>query len=116
MSGQNALRPQFAGQFPGTSYRFITGGLVSRVINFGSETAIEAEVLGCDLATAEALSREVARIMQSTEGVADVKVSRDANDPQFEVTVDRQKAAAAGLSQRDVAQAALSSRSTPTPA
>lgn len=103
----NALRPKFAGQFPGTTYRFVTGGIVSRVINFGSETAIEAEVLGYDLPTGEALAREVARIMQATEGVADVNISRDANYPQFEVKVDRQKAAAAGLSQRDIAQAAL---------
>ncbi len=103
----NALRPRFAGQFPGTTYRFIAGGLVSRIINFGSETAIEVEMLGYDLATAEALSREVARLMQATEGVADVTVSRDANYPQFELTVDREKAAAAGISQRDIAQAAL---------
>jgi multidrug efflux pump subunit AcrB len=103
----NALRPKFAGQFPGTVYRFVTGGIVSRVINFGSETAIEAEILGYDLPTGEALAREVARVMQSTEGVADVNVSRDANYPQFEVRVDREKAASAGLSQREVAQAAL---------
>ena len=102
-----AIRPKFSGQFPGTRYQFIAGGVVSRVINFGSETAIEAEILGYDLATAEALSREVARLMRDTEGVADVNVSRDANYPQFEVVVDREKAASAGLSQRDVAQAAL---------
>src|SRR2546430_224672 len=103
----NAIRPKFTGQFPGTRYQFVSGGLVSRVINFGSETAIEVEILGYDLATAEALSREVARIMQATEGVADVTVGRDANYPQFEVKVDREKAASVGLSQRDIAQAAL---------
>jgi CzcA family heavy metal efflux pump len=102
-----ALRPMFAGQFPGTRYQFVAGGLVSRIINFGSETAIQAEILGYDLPTADALSREIARIMQATEGVADVNVSRDANYPQFDLVVDRQKAAVAGISQRDVAQAAL---------
>jgi multidrug efflux pump subunit AcrB len=102
-----AVRPKFAGQFPGTVYRFIPGGIVSRVINFGSETAIQAEILGYDLATGEALAREVARVMLQTSGIADVHVSRDGNYPQFQVNVDRQKAAAAGLSQRDVAQAAL---------
>src|SRR5207245_5506537 len=45
--------------------------------------------------------------MQATEGVADVTVGRDANYPQFEVKVDREKAASVGLSQRDIAQAAL---------
>jgi CzcA family heavy metal efflux pump len=103
----SAIRPKFAGQFPGTRYQFVAGGVVSRVINFGSETALAAEILGYDLATAEALSREIARIMRETNGVADVNVSRDGNYPQFEVTVDREKAASAGLSQRDVAQAAL---------
>src|SRR2546425_816520 len=103
----NAIRPKFTGQFPGTRYQFVSGGLVSRVINFGSETAVAVEILGYDLATAEALSREVARIMQATEGVADVTVGRDANYPQFEVKVDREKAASVGLSQRDIAQAAL---------
>src|SRR3989442_880541 len=102
----NAIRPKFTRQFPGTRYQFVSGGLVSRVINFGSETAIAVEILGYDLATAEALSREVARIMQATEGVADVTVGRDANYPQFEVKVDREKAASVGLSQRDIAQAA----------
>src|SRR5438093_1286265 len=103
----NAIRPKFTGQFPGTRYQFVSGGLVSRVINFGSETAIAVEILGYDLATAEARSREVARIMQATEGVADVTVGRDANYPQFEVKVDREKAASVGLTQRDIAQAAL---------
>src|SRR5437867_1652522 len=103
----NAIRPKFTGQFPGTRYQFVSGGLVSRVINFGSETAIAVEILGYDLATAEALSREVARIMQATEGVADVTVGRDASYPQFEVKVDREKAASVGLTQRDIAQAAL---------
>ena len=102
-----AVRPKFAGQFPGTIYRFVPGGIVSRVINFGSETAIQAEVLGYDLATGDALGRELARVMQQTAGIADVYVSRDGNYPQFQVNVDRAKAAAAGLSQREVAQAAL---------
>jgi CzcA family heavy metal efflux pump len=103
----NALRPKFAGRFPGTSYRFVPGGLVSRTINFGSETALEVEILGYDLAGAEAVSRDVAQLMQATEGVVDVNVSRDANYPQFDVTVDRKKAAAVGLSQREIAQAVL---------
>jgi CzcA family heavy metal efflux pump len=103
----NALRPRLAGQFAGTTYRFVPGGLVSRTINFGAETALEVEILGYDLAAAEALSREASQILKTTEGVADVTVSRDANYPQFEVMVDRAKAAASGISQRTIAQAVL---------
>src|SRR5437773_677982 len=103
----SALRPRFAGKFPGTTYRFVPGGLVARTINFGSETALEVEVLGYDLGAAAALSREIARLMESTDGVTDVTTSRDANYPQFEITVDREKAAAAGLFQRGIAEAVL---------
>jgi len=103
----NVLRGKFAGQFPGTTYRFIPGGIVSRVINFGSDTAIETEILGYDLATGDALAKEVARVMGRVGGLADINISRDSNYPQFDVQVDREKAAAAGLSQREVAQAAL---------
>src|SRR5213080_1283467 len=102
-----ALRPRFAGKFPGTTYRFVPGGLVARTINFGSDTALEVEVLGYDLGAADALSRELARIMASTSGVTDVTISCDANYPQFEITVDREKAAAAGLFQRGIAEAVL---------
>jgi len=102
-----ALRPRFAGKFPGTTYRFVPGGLVARTINFGSDTALEVEVLGYDLGAADALSRELARIMESTSGVTDVTISRDGNYPQFEITVDREKAAAAGLFQRGIAEAVL---------
>jgi multidrug efflux pump subunit AcrB len=45
--------------------------------------------------------------MRETPGVADVQISREENYPQFSVLVDREKAAAAGLSQREIAQAAL---------
>src|SRR5437870_10263644 len=103
----SALRPRFAGKFPGTTYRFVPGGLVARTINFGSETALEVEVLGYDLGAADALSRELARILESTSGVTDVTLSRDAHYPPFHITVDREKAAAAGLFQRGIAEAVL---------
>ena len=45
--------------------------------------------------------------MRDVPGVADVQISREGNYPQWSVVVDREKAATAGLSQRDVAQAAL---------
>jgi CzcA family heavy metal efflux pump len=102
-----ALRPRFTGQFPGTVTYFNLGGIVSRVLNRGSQNPLEVEVLGYDFADAQVAAGEVARVMREVPGVADVQVSREANYPQFSVVVDREKAATAGLSQRDVAQAAL---------
>ncbi len=102
-----ALRPKFGGQFPGTTYQVQFGGIVSRVLNFGAQAPIEVEQLGYDLRDAQAVAREVARTLQETQGIADVFISREENYPQFDILVDREKAASAGLTQRDIAQAAL---------
>src|SRR5215470_10462274 len=102
-----AIRPKFGGQFPGTTYQVQFGGIVSRILNFGAQAPIEIEQLGYDLRDAQTVSREVARTLTETQGVADVFVSREENYPQFDIVVDREKAATAGLSQRDIAQAAL---------
>ncbi len=103
----NAIRPRFAGEFPGSLTFFNLGGIISRVLNRGSQNPLEVEVLGYDLDDAPGVARAVAQVMRDTPGVADVQVSREGNYPQFSVVVDREKAATAGLSQRDVAQAAL---------
>src|SRR5206468_3576830 len=68
---------------------------------------LEVEVLGYELAAAEALAGEIARILHSTEGVTDVTVSRDANYPQVEIVVDREKAASVKLSQRTISETVL---------
>jgi hydrophobe/amphiphile efflux-1 (HAE1) family protein len=103
----NAIRPKFAGLFPGTVTYFNLGGIVNRVLNRGSQNPLELEVLGYDLADAQVAARQVAGLMRDTPNVADVQISREENYPQFSVAVDRVKAAAVGLSQRDIAQAAL---------
>lgn len=103
----DALRPRLAGQFPGAVTFFNLGGIVSRVLNRGAQNPLEVEVLGYDLEAAQAAAREVARVVREVPQVADVQISREENYPQFSVIVDRQKAATAGLTQRDIAQAAL---------
>jgi len=102
-----AMRPRLSGQFPGTTMQVVFGGIVSRVLNTGSQSAIEVEQLGYDLKAAQTTAQEVARVMQEISGVADVFISREENYPQFDIVVDREKAASAGLTQRDIAQAAL---------
>jgi multidrug efflux pump subunit AcrB len=103
----NAIRPKFAGQFPGTVTFFNLGGIINRVLNRGSQNPLEVELLGYDLADAQAAARQVAGLMREVPNVADVQVSREENYPQWSVEVDREKAATAGLTQRDIAQAAL---------
>src|SRR5215471_2656215 len=103
----DAIRPKIGGQFPGTTYGVQFGGIVSCVLNSGSDAPIQIEQLGYDLKRARDLSRQVARALQDVPGVSDPFISREENYPQYDIVVDREKAAMAGLSQRDIAQAAL---------
>ncbi|MBI2467961.1 MAG: efflux RND transporter permease subunit [Candidatus Rokubacteria bacterium] len=103
----DAVRPKLAGEFPGTLTAFNLGGIINRVLNRGSQNPLEIELLGYDLPEAHGAAREVARLMREVPNVADVQVSREENYPQFSVVVDREKAASASLTQRDIAQAAL---------
>ncbi len=102
-----AIRPRLGGQFPGTTYQVQFGGIVSRILNFGAQQAIEVEQLGYELGEARTVALDVVKAMQETAGITDVFVSREENYPQFDIVVDREKAATAGVSQREIAQAAL---------
>src|SRR2546429_9937671 len=64
----NAIRPKFTGQFPGTRYQFVSGGLVSGVVNFGSESADAEGVPGNDLSTADGVFRPVDGSLEMSEG------------------------------------------------
>ncbi len=102
-----AIRPKLGGQFPGTTYQVQFGGIVSRVLNLGAQSALEVEQLGYDLKDARRVAQDVSRALRDTAGVADVFISREENYPQFDIVVDREKAAMAGVSQRNIAEAAL---------
>jgi len=72
-----------------------------------AQQPIEIEQLGYDLRDARDTARQVVRTIQDVPGVTFPFISREENYPQFDIVVDREKAAMAGLSQRDIAQAAL---------
>jgi hydrophobe/amphiphile efflux-1 (HAE1) family protein len=101
------MGPKLGGQSPGTIFTIQFGGIVSRVINSGAQQPIEIEQLGYDLRDARDTARQVVRSIQDVPGVTFPFISREENYPQFDIVVDREKAAMAGLSQRDIAQAAL---------
>ena len=103
----NDVRPKVVKLFPGVAMFFDPGGLVKRVTSFGSQKAVDVEIYGYDMEKARTVIRRVEDIMHQTAGLADVEVSREENYPEFNVTVDREKAALLGISETDVANAVL---------
>jgi CzcA family heavy metal efflux pump len=101
----------YDGRFAGVAIFFQAGGIVKRILNFGSPAPIDVEVSGYDLKNARELSQKVAVAMRSVDGLTDVQISREENYPELDVVVDREKAAKLGFSQAEIANTILTSMS-----
>lgn len=101
--------------FPGTQVYFFVGGIVKRVLNFGSAAPIDIEVVGYDLdAGGDYAKRLLGTLRGLRDGggnplLTDLQISREENYPELDVEVDREKAGRLGLSETQVAQTVLTS-------
>ncbi len=109
------VRTALRDALPGTQVFFFTGGIVKRILNFGSAAPIDVEVLGYDLNEGSTFSKRLAASMRGLTDekgqplLTDVQIQREENAPELDVVVDRQKAGVLGLSEQDVAQTVLTS-------
>ncbi|MFH1568752.1 MAG: efflux RND transporter permease subunit [Gemmatimonadota bacterium] len=71
---------------------------------FSFKTPIEVEVRGHDLATLRQLSQEVVRRLAAIPGLADVRSTLQAGNPELQVVYDRDRMAEYGLDLRTVAE------------
>ncbi len=100
---------------PGAQSYFFIGGIVKRVLNFGSAAPIDVEIVGYDLDTggeyAKLLMAKL-RTLSDRDGkplLTDLQISREENYPELDVVVDREKAGMLGLTEQQVAQSVLTS-------
>jgi multidrug efflux pump subunit AcrB len=95
------LRQGLPGMFPGVSFAFDTGGLLSAALNFGLPSPIDIQVTGNSLEEAQKIAQQVKAEVLQVPGTADVRIQQKLDYPAFEVDVDRVKAAYLGLTQED---------------
>jgi CzcA family heavy metal efflux pump len=100
----NTVRPKLT-RVPGATAFMSAGGFLRFLLNFGSSAPISIEIQGYDLATGSQLAAQVAGIVRSTPGAADVQVSREDNLPELRVKIDRDKAGVLGVNAADIANA-----------
>ncbi|MBL8952242.1 MAG: efflux RND transporter permease subunit [Myxococcaceae bacterium] len=117
MEAVEKVRKALGDKLPGIQVFFNTGGIVGRIINFGSSAPIDVEILGYDFSEGQAHARAVAAAMkglvdaQGRPLLTDVQISREENYPELDVEVDREKAGVLGLSQQTIAQTVLATLS-----
>lgn len=113
------MREQLPQRFPGTSFAFLPADIVSQVLNFGVPAPIDVQVAGRDLAADRTYANALLTRIKSIPGIADARIQQAFQQPTLDVKVDRSMAALAGVSEKDVATAMLttlsgSSQSSPT--
>ena len=113
------MREKLPQQFPGTSFAFLPADIVSQVLNFGVPAPIDVQVAGRDLAADRTYANALLTRVKAIPGIADARIQQAFQQPTLDVNVDRSMASLAGVTEKDVATAMLttlsgSSQSSPT--
>src|ERR1700674_1999795 len=113
------MREKLPQQFPGTSFAFLPADIVSQVLNFGVPAPIDLQVAGRDLAADRKYANALLAKVREIPGIADARIQQAFQQPTLNVNVDRSLTSLAGLTEKDVATAMLttlsgSSQSAPT--
>jgi multidrug efflux pump subunit AcrB len=113
------MREQLPRLFPGTSFAFLPADMVSQILNFGAPAPIDVQVVGNDLTADRAYANALLARIKRIPGIADARVQQAFEQPTLNVDVDRSLAGLVGLSEKDAANAILttlagSSQTSPT--
>ena len=105
------LRTTLPREFPGTTFYFLPADMVTQVLNFGLPAPIDVEIDGDDIdGDREVADRMLAQVRR-VPGIVDARIQQPFDYPEFDVAVDRTKAAQGGYTERDVAGSMLNSLS-----
>jgi multidrug efflux pump subunit AcrB len=113
------MREQLPRQFPGVTFSFLPADMVSQILNFGVPAPIDLQVVGSDLQANQKYAGELLSRIRRIPGVADARIEQAFRQPTLNVNVDRSLAGLVGLSEKDAANAMLttlagSSQTSPT--
>lgn len=84
-------------------YQVNVGG--SRGGSMSGQSTIDYEIYGYDLEKTDSVAQRLKRILSSVKGTADIRISRDNYQPEYQVDFDRQKLAIYGLNLTTAANA-----------
>src|SRR5579884_1369613 len=113
---EEQLRHKLPGEFPGSSFSFEPGDLVSQIMNFGAPAPVEVAVFGPDLAATRAFTERLFHELSGIAELRDLKYEQPLDYPSVDVKINREMAGQLGLTPgqvaRSLSQATASSRFT----
>jgi multidrug efflux pump subunit AcrB len=105
------LRQSLPGEFPGVTFYFLPADIVTQILNFGLPAPIDIQIDGNDIEANRQLADQLLTDVRKIPGVVDARIQQVFDYPQFNIAVDRTKAAQGGYTERDVASSMLNSLS-----
>src|ERR1700747_1888892 len=105
------LRETLPREYPGTTFYFLPSDIVTQVLNFGLPAPVDIQIEGTDIEGNREVAARILPEIQRVPGIADARIQQAFDYPEFDVTVDRTKAAQGGYTQRDVANSVLNTLS-----
>ena len=105
------LREALPREYPGTTFYFVPADIVTQVLNFGLPAPIDIQIEGSDIEGNREVAARMVHEIEQVPGIADARIQQAFDYPEFDVAVDRTKAAQGGYTQRDVANSLLNSLS-----
>ena len=98
------LRAKLAEKFPQDQFLFVTGGIINAALNEGVAAPINVQVSAGTVAATRKAAEEIVKRVREIPGAADVQIAQALDYPQFDLKVDRTRAAYFGLTQKDIAE------------
>ena len=113
---EEKLRQALPAKFPGCSFSFEPGDIVSQIMNFGAPTPVEVAVTGPDFAAVRAYTEKLHDELSKVPALRDLRIEQPLNYPSVDVRVDRELAGQLGVTaeqvSRSLSEATASSRFT----
>jgi multidrug efflux pump subunit AcrB len=101
------MREQLPRQFPGVSFAFLPADIVSQILNFGVPAPIDLQVVGNDVQADRKYANALLARIKQIPGIADARIEQAFEQPTLNVGFDRSLAGLVGLSEKDAANAML---------
>ena len=98
------LRGILAEKFPQDQFLFVTGGIINAALNEGVAAPINVQVSAGTVVATRKAAEKIVKKVREIEGSADVQIAQALDYPQFDLKVDRTRAAYFGLTQKDIAE------------
>jgi len=105
------LRETLPREYPETTFYFVPSDIVTQVLNFGLPAPIDIQIEGADIEGNREVAAEMLHEVERVPGIADARIQQAFDYPEFDVAVDRTKAAQGGYTEHDVANSLLNSLS-----